>query len=140
MFVLGSRNTAEVIFLLDCSTCIDILGFHSVLQFIKDVVLGLDIGPDRVRVGVIPFNQDPFSAFAITAYTNKWDVLEAVCKYGRVETSKKRHSHYVSFKSTTSRNIFMSITILIASKRHRFSDFLVPFFFINSLHFDTTYL
>lgn len=80
-FDIGYGNTAEVIFLLDCSVCIDIVGFYNVIQFIKDVVQGLDISPDRTRVGVIPYNEDAFSSFGITAFTNKSEVLEAICKY-----------------------------------------------------------
>ncbi|XP_053380565.1 uncharacterized protein LOC123537793 [Mercenaria mercenaria] len=76
----GSRNTAEVVFLLDCSTSTGIVGFHNLIKFVKDLVHIMDIAPDRTRVGVVPFNEDVFSSFSITAYSNKRDVLEAISR------------------------------------------------------------
>ena len=67
--------------MLDCSSCSNIIGFQHILQFIKDVVQGLDIGPDRVRVGTLPYYDKPFSSFDITAYVDKRSVLQAICEY-----------------------------------------------------------
>ena len=74
----GSRNTAEVVFLLDCSTSTGIVGFHNLIKFVKDLIRSLDISPDRTRVGVIPFNEDVFSSFSLTKYDDKKGLLEAI--------------------------------------------------------------
>ena len=66
---------------MDCSTCIDVVGFYNVIKFVKDIVLGLDIAQDRIRVGVLAYNEDVFSSFGINAYANKRDVLAAICKF-----------------------------------------------------------
>jgi hypothetical protein len=74
----GNGNIAEIVFVLDCSTSIGQLGFRNLTQFVKDVISILDIGPDRVRVGVLPYNEDIFQSFNITTYSTKHDLLNAI--------------------------------------------------------------
>nr|KAG5710519.1 hypothetical protein BaRGS_013165 [Batillaria attramentaria] len=76
----GSGATAELVFVLDCSTSLGIVGFHDQMTFVKDVVRTLDVGPDRVRVGVVPYNTDVFHVFGLLQHTNKQEVIEAVDK------------------------------------------------------------
>ncbi|XP_060605128.1 collagen alpha-1(XIV) chain-like [Ruditapes philippinarum] len=76
----GSRNTAEVVFLLDCSTSTGIVGFHNLIKFVQDLVRTLDIAPDKTRVGVVPFNEDIFSSFSLSKYDNKKELLEAISR------------------------------------------------------------
>ncbi|KAL4219316.1 dendrite reproteinration [Mactra antiquata] len=76
----GSRNTAEVIFALDCSTSTGIVGFHNLIKFVKNVIHMLDIGPDNTRVGMVPYNENIFSSFSITTYNNKTEIFEAISR------------------------------------------------------------
>lgn len=76
---LGSRNTAEVVFLLDCSATTGVLGFHNLIRFVKELIHVMDIAPDRTRVGVIPYNESVFSSCSISTYYNKRELLEAIC-------------------------------------------------------------
>ncbi|XP_052221663.1 collagen alpha-1(XII) chain-like [Dreissena polymorpha] len=76
----GSRNTAEVVFVLDCSNNSDVVDFRDQIKFVRAVVDTLDIAPDRTRVGVVPYNEDVYNAFGINQYSNKGDVLEAISR------------------------------------------------------------
>ncbi|XP_052790967.1 cartilage matrix protein-like isoform X2 [Mya arenaria] len=76
----GSRNTAEVVFALDCSTSTGVVGFHSLIKFVKELVSLLDVAPDRTRVAMVPYNEAVFTSFPLTAHTNKKDLLEAISK------------------------------------------------------------
>lgn len=78
VLLLGNGNIAEIVFVLDCSTSIGPLGFRNLIQFVKDVIAILDIGPDRVRVGVLPYNEDIFQSFNITTYSTKHDLFNAI--------------------------------------------------------------
>ncbi|XP_052090764.1 uncharacterized protein LOC127727690 [Mytilus californianus] len=74
----GSGNTAEVVLVLDCSTSIGPLGFRRLIQFVKDLVCMYDITPDRVRIGVLPFNEDIFQSFSISTHRTRHDILNAI--------------------------------------------------------------
>ncbi|XP_071153289.1 uncharacterized protein [Mytilus edulis] len=74
----GSGNTAEVVLVLDCSTSIGPLGFRRLIQFVKDLVCMYDIAPDRVRIGVLPFNEDIFQSFSISTHRTRHDILNAI--------------------------------------------------------------
>ena len=78
LLILGNGNIAEIVFVLDCSTSIGLLGFRNLIQFVKDVISILDIGPDRVRVGLLPYNEDIFQSFNITTYSTRHDLLNAI--------------------------------------------------------------
>ncbi|XP_041370876.1 uncharacterized protein LOC121384520 isoform X2 [Gigantopelta aegis] len=74
----GSGNTAEVIFVLDCSALLGHINFQCQMLFLKDVISGLDVAPDRVRVGLIPFNEDIIQAFGLTKHATKESLLENI--------------------------------------------------------------
>ena len=64
--------------MLDCSTSLGIVGFHDQMTFVKDVVRTLQIGPDRVRVAVLPFNTDVFQAFGLLQHSTQEDIVKAI--------------------------------------------------------------
>ena len=80
-FVLGGNDTAEVIFLLDCSTSVTPMCFHYLTQFIKSVVESFSIGPSNIRVGVVPFSDDVYQAFGINKYSMAYQICAAIGKY-----------------------------------------------------------
>ncbi|XP_055959503.1 uncharacterized protein LOC126812158 [Patella vulgata] len=74
----GSLNTAEVVFVLDCSASLGPVNFQNQLNFVKDIILGFDIAPDRVRIGLVPFNENVFHSFGLTQFQTREGVLEAI--------------------------------------------------------------
>ena len=48
------------------------------MTFVKDVVRSLHIGPDRVRVAVVPYNTDVFQAFGLLQYSTQEDIINAI--------------------------------------------------------------
>ncbi|KAK3576067.1 hypothetical protein CHS0354_018338 [Potamilus streckersoni] len=76
----GSGNTAEVVFLLDCSSSIGVVTFRDQLHLVRDTVKSLDIAPDRIRVGMIPYSEDIINSFDLKAFEHKEDILKAIEK------------------------------------------------------------
>ncbi|KAL3870307.1 hypothetical protein ACJMK2_038383 [Sinanodonta woodiana] len=78
--VRGSNNIAEVVFLLACSSSIDGVTFKDQLHLVRDTVKSLDIAPDRIRVGMIPYSEDIIHSFDLKAFKKKEDMLRAIEK------------------------------------------------------------
>ncbi|ESP04773.1 hypothetical protein LOTGIDRAFT_155995 [Lottia gigantea] len=74
----GSLNTAEVVFVLDCSASFGPVNFQHQVNFVKDVVQGFEVAPDRVRVGVVPYNESVFHCFGLTKFKNLEEVKNAM--------------------------------------------------------------
>lgn len=81
----GGNNTAEVIFLLDCSTSVTPMCFHDLTQFVKSVVESFTIGPDNIRVGVVPFSDDVYQTFGINRYNMTYQICAAIDNIGHKE-------------------------------------------------------
>ncbi|XP_078327196.1 uncharacterized protein LOC111124933 isoform X1 [Crassostrea virginica] len=81
----GGNDTAEVIFLLDCSTSVTPMCFHYLTQFIKSVVESFSIGPSKIRVGVVPFSDDVYQAFGINKYSMAYQICAAIDDIGHKE-------------------------------------------------------
>lgn len=81
----GGNNTAEVIFLLDCSTSVTPMCFHYLTEFVKSVVESFTIGPDNIRVGVVPFSDDVYQAFGINKYNMTYQICAAIDNIGHKE-------------------------------------------------------
>ncbi|OWF39486.1 uncharacterized protein LOC110464955 isoform X2 [Mizuhopecten yessoensis] len=95
----GTGTTAEVVFVLDSSSSIGTCGFRFLTTFVKDVVSSFDIGPERVRVGVIPYNDAIYNSFGFTKHPSKRgivsaiDELEARSGVTRTDLALKKMSH-----------------------------------------------
>lgn len=74
----GGNNAAEVIFLLDCSTSVTPMCFHYLTQFVKNVVESFTIGPENIRVGVVPFSDDVYQAFGINRFNLTYQICAAI--------------------------------------------------------------
>ncbi|XP_017333441.2 collagen alpha-6(VI) chain isoform X1 [Ictalurus punctatus] len=85
-------NLADIVFLVDSSGSIGDADFLRVKQFLHTFIEGLDIKPNKFRVGVAQFSNDPQQEFLLAAYTGKNDLLEKVDKLtylkGGTETGK----------------------------------------------------
>ncbi|GCC18453.1 hypothetical protein chiPu_0017942, partial [Chiloscyllium punctatum] len=67
----------DVVFLVDGSERVR-GAFTSVQKFISRVVDNLDIGSDKVRVGVVQYSDNPRPNFYLNSYTTKQDLKDAI--------------------------------------------------------------
>ena len=69
-----------MVFVLDASGSIGSLNFNKIKGFVKDVVNGYDIGPDKTRIAVVKFSTSVRREFDLDDFTTKEQVLDAVDK------------------------------------------------------------
>ncbi|KAK3552012.1 hypothetical protein QTP70_031601, partial [Hemibagrus guttatus] len=85
-------NLADIVFLVDSSGSIGDADFLKVKKFLHKFIMGLDINPKKIRVGLAQFNNEPHSEFLLGEYADKKDLLEMVDKLtylkGGTETGK----------------------------------------------------
>lgn len=83
---------ADIIFLVDGSTSIDLIKFTSMQKFMKSIVNQTTVGEDLTHFGVILYSTDPKSVFTLNRYTTKQEVLAAITAlkspYGDTYTGK----------------------------------------------------
>ncbi|XP_045701570.1 collagen alpha-3(VI) chain isoform X5 [Phyllostomus hastatus] len=68
-------NQRDLLFLLDGSLGVGHSNFPYVRDFVMNVVNSLDVGGDRIRVGVVQFSDAPVTEFSLNTYQTKADVL-----------------------------------------------------------------
>lgn len=74
-FTAVHANQRDIIFLLDGSVNVGRTSFPYVRDFVTDVVNSLDVGSDRVRVGLVQFSDSPVTEFSLDTYHSKADLL-----------------------------------------------------------------
>lgn len=83
---------ADIVFLVDGSSSIGVTNFQEVRQFLRSIVTGLDIGPDKVRVGLAQYSNEPYKEFLLKDHMDKTSVLAALDTFpyrtGGTETGK----------------------------------------------------
>ena len=67
-------------FLLDSSSSIGQKNFQKLEDFLKNTVKDLDIGQDKVRVGVMQYSSYPSLEFPLNMYGSRYDALKAIDK------------------------------------------------------------
>uniref|UniRef100_G3U3T4 Collagen alpha-3(VI) chain n=1 Tax=Loxodonta africana TaxID=9785 RepID=G3U3T4_LOXAF len=68
-------NKRDLIFLLDGSLNIGKANFPYVRDFVMNLVNGLDVGHDNIRIGLVQFSDTPVTEFSLDTYQTKSDVL-----------------------------------------------------------------
>ncbi|KAH9515013.1 hypothetical protein Btru_021667 [Bulinus truncatus] len=78
--VICSQEPLELGIVLDASSSIGRSDFQTGLRFLQDYLRQFDIGPNDVRVSIIPYGRGVYTrnAFNLTKYSNKEDVINAV--------------------------------------------------------------
>ncbi|XP_059194900.1 collagen alpha-6(VI) chain-like [Centropristis striata] len=88
----AKATVADIVFLVDGSTSIGITNFQEVRTFLRSVINGLDIGPDKVRVGLAQFSDEPHQEFLLKDHMDKTSLLAAVDTFpyraGSTQTGK----------------------------------------------------
>lgn len=81
-----------MVFLVDGSSSIGIANFQEVRQFLRSIVSGLDIGPDKVRVGLAQYSNEPHREFLLKDHMDKTSLLAQLDRFpyrtGGTETGK----------------------------------------------------
>uniref|UniRef100_A0A8C5W7I8 VWFA domain-containing protein n=1 Tax=Leptobrachium leishanense TaxID=445787 RepID=A0A8C5W7I8_9ANUR len=72
------REMKDVVFLIDGSTTTGPDGLARIRDFIYYIVQNLNIGTNKVRVGVVQFSNDPVTEFKLNTYLTKQSLLENI--------------------------------------------------------------
>lgn len=74
----GCLHKADVVFMVDSSTSVGSEDFQKTQNFLKNVITNMDVGHDKVQVGVMQYSSYPTMGFPLKLYGNRGDVLHAV--------------------------------------------------------------
>nr|XP_020827928.1 collagen alpha-3(VI) chain isoform X2 [Phascolarctos cinereus] len=72
------NDAADIIFLIDSSDNVRQDGLAHIRDFIGSIVRKLNIGPNRVRIGVLQFSNDVFPEFYLRTHRSQAAVLDAI--------------------------------------------------------------
>ncbi|KAM4580679.1 collagen alpha-6(VI) chain-like isoform 1-T2 [Odontesthes bonariensis] len=99
--VCQSATVADIVFLVDGSSSITTEGFQEIRTFIRSLIKNLDVGSDRVRVGLAQYSDEPHREFLLKDHTDRKSLLNAVeqipFRTGGTQTGKALdfiHEHY----------------------------------------------
>ncbi|XP_028436030.1 collagen alpha-6(VI) chain isoform X2 [Perca flavescens] len=88
----AKATVADIVFLVDGSSSIGANNFQEIKVFLRSVIAGLDIGPDKVRIGVAQYSDDTYQEFLLKDHMDKNSLLAAVDAFpyrqGGTETGK----------------------------------------------------
>ncbi|XP_059871854.1 collagen alpha-3(VI) chain [Delphinus delphis] len=70
-------DAADIVFLIDSSDSVRPDGIAHIRDFVSGVVRRLNIGPNKVRIGVVQFSNDVFPEFYLKTYKSQASVLDA---------------------------------------------------------------
>ena len=87
-------TSLDIAIVLDGSASMGIDGFHSIKQFVIDMISRLDVGPEKVRVCVVRVALDPIMEIELTKFSTALDLENAVSQviYYQGATGKHRPS------------------------------------------------
>nr|XP_033715364.1 collagen alpha-3(VI) chain isoform X4 [Tursiops truncatus] len=71
-------DAADIVFLIDSSDSVRPDGIAHIRDFVSGVVRRLNIGPNKVRIGVVQFSNDVFPEFYLKTYKSQASVLDAI--------------------------------------------------------------
>ncbi|KAF3692451.1 Collagen alpha-6(VI) chain Precursor [Channa argus] len=87
-----NATMADIVFLVDGSSSITAENFQEAQTFLRNIIRALDIGPNKVRIGLAQYSDDPHQEFLLKDYTDKKSLLAAVDRIphrgGGTETGK----------------------------------------------------
>ncbi|KAM9010969.1 collagen alpha-3(VI) chain isoform 7-T7 [Ara ararauna] len=73
-----SGNEKDIVFLIDTSDSVRPDGLAHIRDFISRIVQQLDVGPNKVRIGVVQFSNNVFPEFYLKTHKSKNAVLQAI--------------------------------------------------------------
>lgn len=76
--VCRKATVADIVFLVDSSSSIDLDNFQKVKSFLYNLISSLFVGHDQVRIGLAQYSDEIFSEFYLNQYPSKNDILEHI--------------------------------------------------------------
>ncbi|XP_067456428.1 collagen alpha-6(VI) chain-like isoform X1 [Thunnus thynnus] len=73
-----NANMADIVFLVDGSSSISPADFQKIRIFLRNIVKTLNIGDNKVRVGLAQYSDDPFQEFLLKDHKDKRSLLAAL--------------------------------------------------------------
>ncbi|XP_009873379.1 PREDICTED: collagen alpha-3(VI) chain [Apaloderma vittatum] len=73
-----SGDEKDIVFLIDSSDSVGPNGLAHIRDFISRIVQQLDVGPNKVRIGVVQFSNNVFPEFYLKTHKSKNNVLQAI--------------------------------------------------------------
>nr|XP_046254479.1 collagen alpha-6(VI) chain-like isoform X2 [Scatophagus argus] len=90
--VCENATLADIVFLVDGSDSIGSVSFREVRNFLSNMTKALDVGPNKIRIGLAQYSNEPHKEFLLKDHMDKKSLLDAVEKFpyrkGRTETGK----------------------------------------------------
>ncbi|KAM7339691.1 hypothetical protein ACRRTK_000306 [Alexandromys fortis] len=71
-------DAADIVFLIDSSDAVKSDGIAHIRDFVSRIVRRLNIGPSKVRIGVVQFSNDVFPEFYLKTHKSQALVLDAI--------------------------------------------------------------
>ncbi|XP_032493931.1 collagen alpha-3(VI) chain isoform X3 [Phocoena sinus] len=71
-------DAADIVFLIDSSDSVRPDGIAHIRDFVSGIVRRLNVGPNKVRIGVVQFSNDVFPEFYLKTYKSQASVLDAI--------------------------------------------------------------
>ena len=78
MSTVVESDAADIVFLIDSSDAVKPDGIAHIRDFVSRIVRRLNIGPSKVRIGVVQFSNDVFPEFYLKTHKSQSSVLEAI--------------------------------------------------------------
>lgn len=69
---------ADIIFLVDSSGSISPQSFEEARSFLRNIIRPLDIGPNKVQIGLAQYSDEPHKEFLLKDHTDKRSLLGAL--------------------------------------------------------------
>lgn len=74
----AESDAADIVFLIDSSDGVTSQGIAHIRDFIIRIVRRLNVGPNKVRIGVVQFSNDVFPEFQLKTHKSQASVLDAL--------------------------------------------------------------
>ncbi|NWT39174.1 CO6A6 protein, partial [Chroicocephalus maculipennis] len=78
---------ADVMFLLDSSASIGDENFRKMKNFTRELVNRIDVGADRMQIGLVQFSDKPKEEFKLNTYSTKRDILSAIDRISPLQSA-----------------------------------------------------
>ncbi|XP_016155261.1 PREDICTED: collagen alpha-3(VI) chain isoform X7 [Ficedula albicollis] len=78
----AAQESADLIFLIDGSNNIGSVNFPAIRDFLVNLIETLRVGAQQIHIGVVQYSDQPRTEFALSSYSTKADVLDAVKALG----------------------------------------------------------
>ncbi|GLD53285.1 collagen alpha-6(VI) chain-like protein [Lates japonicus] len=76
--VCENATVADIVFLVDGSSSINSESFQEVQNFLRNIIRALDIGPNKVQIGLAQYSDAPQREFLLKDHTDRKSLLAAV--------------------------------------------------------------